>query len=206
MLNKTTERLVLAQNKVIKACSSSSECSSFILISKWGCDGSSGHSTYKQKFTNADDTDEFLFIFSLVPLQLRDESGNIIWQNPRPSSTMYCRPIKFMFAKESTDITVFETNKLLKDISELLPTICCVDGASEISVKHELVLTMVDGKVCNALTETSSAQKCYICGATPKVMNDETRLIKIILVLGYLHSMLGFVVSNVCFTSVIVLT
>lgn len=176
LLNKTTERLVLAQNEVITACSSSgSECSSFILISKWGCDGSSGHSTYKQKFTNADDTDEFLFIFSLVPLQLRDESGNIIWQNPRPSSTMYCRPIKFMFAKESTDITVFETNKLLKDISELLPTICCVDGASEVSVKHELVLTMVDGKVCNALTETSSAQKCYICGATPKVMNDETR-------------------------------
>lgn len=55
VLNKTTERLVLAQNKVITACSSSSECSSFILISKWGCDGSSGHSTYKQKFTNADD-------------------------------------------------------------------------------------------------------------------------------------------------------
>lgn len=31
---------------------------------------------------------------------------------------------------------------------------------------------MIDGKVCNAITSTSSAQKCYICGATPKLMND----------------------------------
>ena len=34
---------------------------------------------------------------------------------------------------------------------------------------------MTDGKVCNALTETLSAQKCYICGATPKTMNEESR-------------------------------
>ncbi|XP_026331665.1 uncharacterized protein LOC113239015 [Hyposmocoma kahamanoa] len=33
---------------------------------------------------------------------------------------------------------------------------------------------MIDGKVCNALTETSSAQKCYICGATPQ-MNDDSK-------------------------------
>lgn len=33
---------------------------------------------------------------------------------------------------------------------------------------------MIDGKVCNAVTETSSAQKSYICGATPKCMIDES--------------------------------
>jgi len=33
-----------------------------------------------------------------------------------------------------------------------------------------MLLTMVDGKVCNSITETSS-QTCYICGATPKTMN-----------------------------------
>ena len=31
---------------------------------------------------------------------------------------------------------------------------------------------MLDGKVCNAVTSTSSAQKCYICDALPTQMND----------------------------------
>lgn len=33
----------------------------------------------------------------------------------------------------------------------------------------------VCNKVCNALTGTKSTQKCYICGATPKVMNNTTQ-------------------------------
>lgn len=176
ILDKTAQRLIAAQREVIAACSSrGSSGTSFTLVSKWGCDGSSGHSTYKQKFINSDDTDEFLFVFSLVPLQLIDGSSNIAWQNPRPSSTMYCRPIKFIFSKETTEMTVSETNKILEEINALLPTIYSVENGPEVSVKHELLLTMVDGKICNALTETSSAQKCYICGATPKLMNDESR-------------------------------
>lgn len=102
VLDKTAHRLISAQREVITCCPSfDKEASSFTLISKWGCDGSSGHSTYKQKFSDTGATDEYLFVFSLVPLQLRDESGHIAWQNPRPSSTMYCRPIKFIFSKES---------------------------------------------------------------------------------------------------------
>lgn len=169
ILDKTAQRLVQAQEEVIKTIPDS--C--FTLISKWGCDGSSGHSNYKQKFQNTEDTDEFLFIFSFVPLQLVNGS-NIIWQNPRPSSTMYCRPIKFIFAKETPELTLSETDKIFDEINNLLPSICNFNSA-EVSVTHELMLTMVDGKVCNALTETHSSQKCYICGATPKMMNDEVR-------------------------------
>lgn len=98
--------------------------------------------------------------------------AKIVWQNPRSSSTLYCRPIKLIFAKETNDFTLTETNKLLEEVNALLPT--RIDfGDSQISVKHELLLTMTDGKVCNALTETRSTQKCFICGATPKTMNDE---------------------------------
>lgn len=171
VLDKTTERLILAQQEVI---SSLLPCSSFTLTSKWGCDGSSGHSLYKQKFTNFDDSDEFLFVFSFVPLQLRDDKGNIVWQNPRPSSTMYCRPIKFIFSKETKELTTIETNKVLEEINALLPTICKVIE-SEVSVTHVMLLTMIDGKICNTLTETSSSQKCFICGATPSMMNDLTK-------------------------------
>lgn len=169
ILDKTAERLVEVQSDAIRSVLPDS--SSFTLISKWGCDGSSGHSTYKQKFENTDATDEFLFVFSFVPIRLYD-GQNIIWQNPRPSSTLYCRPIKFIFSKETNELTITETNKVLDEITQLVPTLCNV-GESQISVKHELLLTMTDGKVCNALTDTRSAQKCYVCGATPKTMNDD---------------------------------
>lgn len=118
---------------------------------------------------------EYLFVFSLVPLQLRDDStGDIVWQNPRPSSTMYCQRIKLIFSKESTDFTVSETNKIMEEVNSLVPTICSI-GGNKVSVKHTLLLKMINGKVCNALTETSSSLKCYICGATPKQMNDFSR-------------------------------
>lgn len=169
VLDLTAERLIIAQKDVFENVS----CSALTLVSKWGCDGSSGYSTYKQKFTNPNDTDEFLFAFSFVPLRLHDDD-NIIWQNPRPSSTMYCRPIKFIFAKENTELTVLETNKIFEEIKQLIPTVCKVNE-KEISVKHEMLLTMIDGKVCNAITETSSSLRCYLCGLTSKQLNDENK-------------------------------
>lgn len=175
ILNKTAERLVEAQREVVTSVLPNLKPNpSFTLISKWGCDGSTGHSAYKQRFENSEDTDEFLFVYSFVPLRLIDEGNNIIWQNPRPSSTIFCRPIKFIFAKETTELTKIETNKVLEQINNLEATSCDF-GGSKISVKHKLLLTMTDGKVCNALTETHSSQKCYICGATPRMMNDEGR-------------------------------
>lgn len=85
---------------------------------------------------------------------------------------MYCRPIKFIFAKETSEFTIKENKKVLEEIRQLLPPLCNING-SQISVKHELLLTMTDGKVCNALTETRSSQTCYICGAKPTMMNDD---------------------------------
>ena len=41
-----------------------------------------------------------------------------------------------------------------------------------IKVSYDLQLTMVDQKVINALTETASSMRCYICKATPKMFND----------------------------------
>lgn len=54
---------------------------------------------------------------------------------------------------------VVETNKVLEEINNLVPTIYKLKEV-EISVKHDMLMTMIDGKVCNALTDTSSAQKC----------------------------------------------
>lgn len=45
------------------------------MFSKWGCDGSSGHSEYHQKFTDPNDCDKYMFLTSLVPLTLTERNN-----------------------------------------------------------------------------------------------------------------------------------
>jgi len=56
-------------------------------------------------------------------------------------------------------------------IQNLVPTQDLMEGGRYISVTHELHLTVIEGKVCNALTSMLSSRKCYVCGATPTEMN-----------------------------------
>ena len=138
---------------------------------KWGCDGSGGHSTYKQQFNKEDTTktDAHLFSICLVPLQMTaDDDGNILWQNPRPSSTRYCRPLKLIFAKETSDLSKKEIVNIEEQIKKIQPTI--IDDVYLV-INHLLKLTMIDGKMFSVISD-SSTQTCGICGATPKIMND----------------------------------
>lgn len=70
------------------------------LITKWEIDDT-GTSEYKQKLEKDGDT-ECLHIynfFSSVKLQSVNSSEadlKIILQNPRPSLTLYCRPLRFV--------------------------------------------------------------------------------------------------------------
>lgn len=38
-----------------------------------------------------------------------------------------------------------------------------------------MIVTMIDAKMCNAITHTSSTMKCYICGVTSKDFNNLTK-------------------------------
>ena len=38
-------------------------------------------------------------------------------------------------------------------------------------IQYSLSMTMLDGKVCNAITNIKSAQRCYLCQATSKQFN-----------------------------------
>jgi hypothetical protein len=49
---------------------------------------------------------------------------------------------------------------------------------SALSVSHNMVLTMIDGKIRNAVTSTSSTHGCYVCGAAPKQMNRIDVIVK----------------------------
>ncbi|KAE9522419.1 hypothetical protein AGLY_017178 [Aphis glycines] len=146
------------------------------LLCKWGCDGSSDHSQYKQTFNESSSlttTDYDVFMFSVVPLQLHftDEGGgnHILWKNPRYSSTRFCRPIKFDFIKETVKSTQEGVEAVKSEIINLHPTIY-LRGIEEVKIKHTMIFSMIDGKVANSVTQTSS-QTCFICGCTPKDMN-----------------------------------
>lgn len=194
LLDHTISRILQLQAEVIRTLDPES-LKNLVLLVKWGFDGSSGHSEYKQKYSVEETvqeeekqegegsegqssytvySDSDIFLSSLVPIQMviEDSSGRkIIWQNPRPSSPRYCRPIRIQFAKESVQLSKQEEDHIQQQINCLQPfENITVNGI--VRVTSKLVLTMVDGKVCNSLTDTSSAQKCYLCGSTPKLMNN----------------------------------
>lgn len=152
-----------------------------ILFCKWGCDGSSGQKQYKQVVCeNISDSD--MFMVSFVPLRLKkileDSEPSTsttqtmdIWKNETPSSTKYCRPIKFEFKKETHDAINKEVSDIKAQIATLQPLQLQLDG-QQIEVSYQLVLTMIDGKVGQALTNTKAASSCIICQATSTQLNQ----------------------------------
>lgn len=140
------------------------------LTSKWGCDGSSGHAEYQQSLLS-DASDGNIYLVSMVPLTLNSECNNEFWRNNSPSSTRYCRPISFEFAKETKDKVEEVVGKINSQIAALKPTQISIYNR-EINVKHNLLFTMIDGKTAQIVTHTPSAAVCYICGAKPTEMNN----------------------------------
>lgn len=171
LLDNTVER-ILTTSESMNVIKDIASCTSFTLITKWGCDGSSGHSTYKQAFSDSQLSDSSVFMVSMVPLELKmKDTEKIIWKNPHPASARYCRPIKFEFTKETREKVLTDVQSIQDDIDNLIPTKICVNGV-EYTINHQMHFTMADGKICQYVTETKSAAVCYICGASPKEMND----------------------------------
>ena len=141
------------------------------LICKWVCDGSQ-KAQYKETFKNDSDSDAYIFQSSFIPLQLICGTNNkLVWQNPTPSSPRYCRPMRIRFVKESSDITNDEFNNVQSATSSLHDTKVTV-ADKYFSVKHTLLLTMIEAKVCNAAPHATSTMRCYICGETSKDYNN----------------------------------
>lgn len=56
-------------NGILDLCANGKPTGKLSLICKWGMDGSSGHSLYKQKFSSENQSDEFMFMIALVTLK-----------------------------------------------------------------------------------------------------------------------------------------
>lgn len=116
LLDNTASSILELQKEWIENCLGKTE-NNLRLIGKWGFDGSTGHSEYKQKFTNCNDDDISLFVTSYVPLRLVTASDSkLVRKNPRPSSIRYCRPIRLQFKKETVTLFIEEEQYFKKQL------------------------------------------------------------------------------------------
>ena len=151
--------------------------------SKIGFDGSTGHSIYNQAFSleNKDASDASLLSTCLVPLQYRTEAGEVIWVNPVPQAATFCQPVRLEFQKETPEASREIDSWIDKEVQDMPPHIIEVslpnsDSKKYLEVHHIVKKTMLDGKAKNACTETSSAQKCFLCNANPSDFNKLSSL------------------------------
>lgn len=133
-----------------------------------------------QKFSNpvVDISDSNLFITSIVPLNMTLAENQIkhVWKNSRPSSTKYCRALKFEFIKETLDLIREERTRVENEIKDLRETEINLRRRI-FKVRHILYFTMIDGKVAQAVTNTASSSNCVICEAKSSEMNNISRLL-----------------------------
>ena len=166
LLEHTTERLLEMQKEVVTSLQQEKGDRELSLrcFYKWGLDGSSGHTKWKQAGGVDDDQ---VVVTSLVPLRLTTEDGTVVWTNRTPNSPRFCRPLAVKFAKETQPLVLAEKEKVDMQVADLAPL-----RRQSVTCSYDLQMTMVDGKVVNTLTETRSAQTCSMCGVTPKNVND----------------------------------
>lgn len=171
LLDITAARIIEANESKL-ANFTDEELLNIEMIVKYGMDGSTGNPQYHQKFENDDGSksDASIFMSSLVPIKAGTKN-KVLFQNPRPSSTRLCRPIHIQLASETTELAIREKNYLENQIRNLEPT-QITWNERKILISYNMLLTMVDGKICSSLTETSSAARCYICKAKPTQMNN----------------------------------
>lgn len=84
LLNHTVFRVfqVLEQKKIMNASSKN-----FIVYYKWGFDGSSGHTEFKQVYESPENSDASIMTTTIVPLRVTTENGKVVWNNEVPSSS-----------------------------------------------------------------------------------------------------------------------
>lgn len=115
-------------------------------------------------------SDKTVFSINFVPLQLKADD-NLIWVNKTPSSIRYCRPIRFKFAKEEKYF-VKNQYKYYSDLLEKVKTYEFKIDEFNFTVSFDMQCTMIDGKICNYLTDQDSTRSCNICRVNPGKIND----------------------------------
>lgn len=163
---------------------------SLTLLGKWGMDGASGQQNTRQSWYSDNDndtnhlcyssdsdvdnidtdlSDKAVFLTTFVPLRLMSETSTL-WINEKPNSVLKCRPIRFDFTKETKSLTIKNYNHYTKILEKVKNYVITFKDMT-FHIKFDLKCTMIDGKVCNTLTNQNASNSCNICFVSPKNIN-----------------------------------
>lgn len=137
-----------------------------VFEASWGFDGTTGQSAYKQTFSDSNDDEHCLFATTYIPLRIKIDDGYVLWINPNPQSFRFCRPIRIQYKPETTELIVNEKTRVEEEIKNLSPIFAENSSGKTVIGVPKLYLTIIDGKVFNAITNTTSQLRCAYCGAT----------------------------------------
>ncbi len=95
---------------------------------------------------------------------MEDEPNIIVYKNAFPNSPHSCRPIRISYERETKDTIRVESTQLQQQSKDLQPHI--LSNHSNVTVIFEGLLTMVDGKVLQELTNCPASSSCPLCHKT----------------------------------------
>ena len=133
---------------------------------KWGMDGTQGLSKVKQ-LADSEHMPGALYATNMVALQLVSIVNGkiyILYDNCLCNSSKAVRPIRHLYQKESTEIIKTEDQRVKNEINNL----CKYEWTQNVCVGYIGFQSMCDQKVCNAVNDNSSSQRCPFCLAGPK--------------------------------------
>ena len=86
-----------------------------------------------------------------------------MWRNPKSSSTSYCRPLRFIYRKESKEVVLAEYESILasnKNIALSIVSVLLEDGTmKEVEVQHIVNLTIIDGKIQTIISTATNSYR-----------------------------------------------
>lgn len=117
--------------------------------------GSSGNLEFKQRFSDPNNSDATIFCSNMVSLYC---IMYIICNTLALASMFFslCRPIRMAFIKEDNTTILTEYRRVLVEVNKLNPTKIILLEDKHVIVYHEFLLTMIDGKVINAIVENNA--------------------------------------------------
>ena len=137
-----------------------------ILYFKFGCDGFSGCTKFRQIGAEASHDGQVQashFVVLQITAKVNGET-KVLYTNPLCNSSISCRLLRFWYVKETEETLRKEINRLLEE-REFLDDL---DIDEDITVTFHGILSLLDQKALNALVGNRCAKRCPVCGLLPR--------------------------------------
>ena len=139
------------------------------VTSKFGLDGSGCHIRH-QKLDNDDvpgtlSTNYFGAFWCPLQLKANDE---VVWENPLPNSTLYCRPVCLMRGKETRENVEDHFKPIMDDILRVEEESSVITNGTAHDLSVQCEISMIDGKMVD-LIQGDSGSFCHYCDARVKL-------------------------------------